>query len=82
MRLGEWCTKQRLPSIWGGAGYLDAGGLASFQGNFAEMFRRSASLIDKILKGTPPSEIPFKQSSKFDAARLSNSITIDLRSRI
>ena len=60
-RLGEWCTKQRLPSIWGAAGYLDAGGLASFQGDFAEIFRRSASLIDKVLKGTPPGEIPFEQ---------------------
>ena len=57
MRLGEWCVKQRLPSIWGGAGYLDAGGLASFQGDFAELMRRAASLVDKILKGTPPGEM-------------------------
>ena len=48
----NWCTKQRLPSIWGGSGYLDAGGLASFQGDFAELFRRSASMVDKILKGS------------------------------
>jgi len=66
MRLAEWCTKQRLPSIWGGAGYLDAGGLASFQGDFAELFRRSASLIDKILQGTPPGEIAWEQSTKFE----------------
>ena len=66
MRLGEWCAQQRLPSIWGGAGYLDAGGLASFQGDFAELFRRSASLVDKILNGTPPGEIPFEQSTKFE----------------
>ena len=32
----------------------------------AEVFRRSASLIDKILKGTPPGEIPFEQSTKFE----------------
>ncbi len=66
MRLGEWCTKQRLPSIWGGAGYLDAGGLASFQGDFAELFKRSASQVDKILKGTPPGEIAWEQSTKFE----------------
>jgi ABC transporter substrate binding protein len=57
---------QRVPSIRGGRGYLDGGGLASFQGDCAELFRRSASLIDKILKGTPPGEIPFEQSTKFE----------------
>jgi putative ABC transport system substrate-binding protein len=66
MPLGALCTKHRLPSVWGGSGYLDAGGLASFQGDFAEVFRRSASLIDKILKGTPPGEIPFEQSTKYE----------------
>ena len=66
MRLGEWCTKQRLPSIWGHSGYLDAGGLASFQGDFAELFRRSASQVDKILRGTPPGDIPWEQSTKFE----------------
>jgi putative ABC transport system substrate-binding protein len=66
MRLGEWCTQQRLPSIWGGAGYLDAGGLASYQGDFAELFRRAASVVDKILKGTPPGEIAWEQSTKFE----------------
>jgi putative ABC transport system substrate-binding protein len=66
LRLGEWCMKQRLPSIWGGAGYLDTGGLASFQGDFAALFKRSASLVDKILKGTPPGEIAWEQSTKFE----------------
>ena len=66
MRIGELCMKQRLPSIWGQGGYLDAGGLASFQGDFAAMFRRSAGLIDKILKGAKPGDIPFEQSTKFE----------------
>lgn len=66
MRLGEWCAKQRLPSIWGGGGYLEGGGLASFQGDFAALFRRSATQVDKILRGTPPGEIPWEQSTKFE----------------
>ena len=66
LSLGALCMKHRLPSVWGGSGYLDAGGLASFQGDFAEVFRRSASLIDKVLHGTPPGEIPFEQSTKFE----------------
>mgnify|MGYP003390853620 FL=1 len=66
MRIGELCTQHRLPSIWGQGGYLDAGGLASFQGDFAAMFRRSAGFVDKILKGAKPAEMPFEQSSKFE----------------
>ena len=65
-RLGELCTKHRLPSVWGGTGYLDAGGLVSYQGDFAAMARRSASFIDKILKGTKPGDIPFEQATKLE----------------
>ncbi len=65
-RLGELCIKHRLPSVWAGAGYLEVGGLVSFQGDFAAMARRSASFIDKILKGTKPGDIPFEQSTKLE----------------
>jgi len=65
-RLGELCTKHRLPSVWGGAGYLEAGGLVSYQGDFVAMARRSASFIDKILKGTKPGDIPFEQATKLE----------------
>jgi putative ABC transport system substrate-binding protein len=65
-RLGELCTKHRLPSVWAGAGYLDSGGLVSYQGDFAAMARRSASFVDKILKGTKPGDIPFEQATKLE----------------
>ena len=65
-RLGELCLKYRLPSAWGGGSYLDAGGLVSYQGDWAALFRRSASLVDKILKGAKPGEIPFEQGTKLD----------------
>lgn len=65
-RLGELCLKQRLPSIWGGKDYLEAGGLASYQSNFPAMFRRAAVLVDKILKGEKPGEIPFEQTTKLE----------------
>ena len=65
-RIGELCTKHRLPSVWPAAGYLDAGGLFSYQGDFAAMTRRSASFVDKILKGTKPGDIPFEQSTKLE----------------
>jgi len=65
-RLGELCTKYRLPSVWGGAGFLDAGGLVSYQGDFAALSRRAASFVDKILKGTKPGDIPFEQATKLE----------------
>lgn len=64
--IGTRCRALKLPSVWGGRGYLDAGGVASYQGDFAALYRRSAALIDKILKGTPPGEIPFEQGTKFE----------------
>ncbi|HEU5293873.1 MAG TPA: ABC transporter substrate-binding protein [Burkholderiaceae bacterium] len=65
-RLIELCIKHGLPSVWGGAGYLDAGGLVSYQGDFAATARRAASFIDKILKGTKPGDIPFEQATKLE----------------
>ena len=65
-KLGELCLKYRLPSIWGGAGYLDAGGLLSYQGDWPALFRRAAALVDKILKGAKPGDIPFEQGTKLE----------------
>ncbi|GAA4338221.1 ABC transporter substrate-binding protein [Variovorax defluvii] len=65
-KLGELCTQHRLPSVWGGGIFLDAGGLLSYQGDFPAMYRRAAVFVDKILKGTPPGEIPFEQGTKLE----------------
>lgn len=64
--IGARCLALKLPSVWGGRSYLDAGGVASYQGDFGALYRRSAALIDKILKGTPPGDIPFEQGRKFE----------------
>ena len=63
-RIAELCMQGRLPSVWGGRDYLEGGGLASYQSDFAEVFRRGADQIDKILKGGKPAEIPFQQATK------------------
>ena len=67
-KLGALCVKHRLPSIWGGAGYLDAGGLLSYQGDWPALFYRAAAIVDKILKGTKPGDIPFEQGTKLELA--------------
>jgi putative ABC transport system substrate-binding protein len=65
-KLGDLCLKHRLPSVWGGAGYLDTGGLASYQGDWAALFRRGAALVDKILRGAKPGEIAFEQGTRLE----------------
>ena len=65
-RLGELVAKHRLPSVWGDKSYLEGGGLASYQSDFSAIARRAASLVDKILKGAKPGEIPFEQATKLE----------------
>ncbi|MDR6860150.1 ABC-type uncharacterized transport system substrate-binding protein [Variovorax guangxiensis] len=65
-RLGELCLKYRLPSVWGHKDFLEAWGVVSYQGDFAAMFRRAATLVDKILRGTKPGDIAFEQATKLD----------------
>jgi putative ABC transport system substrate-binding protein len=56
----------RLPSTHGFREFVAAGGLMSYGANFPDMFRRAADLVDKILRGTKPGEIPVEQPTKFD----------------
>jgi len=46
--------------------YVAAGGLMSYGPNFASLFRHAANMVDKILRGTKPSDIPVEQPSKFE----------------
>jgi putative ABC transport system substrate-binding protein len=56
----------RLPTIHAERGYVEAGGLMSYGPNYPSLFRRSAELVDKILRGTRPGDIPVEQPTKFD----------------
>jgi putative ABC transport system substrate-binding protein len=56
----------RLPTVYGLREYVDAGGLMSYGPNFSDLFRRAAELVDKILRGAKPAEIPVEQPTKFD----------------
>ena len=65
-RLHELVVKHRLPSIWGHRDYLQGGGLASYQSDFPAIFRRAASMVDRILKGAKPAVTPFEQATKLE----------------
>jgi len=67
-RLGiiDFATKRRLPSMLGWKEYVEAGGLMSYGPNRDESFRRIAVYVDKILKGTKPSDLPVELPTKFE----------------
>jgi putative ABC transport system substrate-binding protein len=64
--LNDLCLQKRMPSVWGGRDFLTGGGLASYQSDFPAMFRRAATLVDYILKGQKPADIPFEQATKLE----------------
>jgi len=65
-RIAELATNNRLPTMWGESGLLDAGGLMSYGPNYAGLFRRAATYVDKILKGAKPADLPVEQPTKFE----------------
>jgi putative ABC transport system substrate-binding protein len=65
-RLVELAAKHRLPAVYPWREGVDAGGLMSYGPNGADMFRRAATYVDKILKGTKPSNLPVEQPTKFE----------------
>ena len=71
-RLNDLCLQHRMPSVWGGRDFLTGGGLASYQSDFPAIFVRAATLVDKILKGEKPADIPFEQATKLE-------LIVDLR---
>ena len=48
------------------AGVVEAGGLMSYGPNYTDLFRRAGELVDKILRGAKPADIPVEQPTKFD----------------
>jgi putative ABC transport system substrate-binding protein len=55
----------RLPTILATRDFVQAGGLMSYGPNFADLFRRAAEFVDKILRGTKPADIPVEQPARF-----------------
>jgi len=58
----------RLPTVLSYRDYVEAGGLMSYGPDYVDLFRGSADMVDKVLRGTKPGDIPVEQASKFELA--------------
>jgi len=68
VRLNALALAARLPTMHSLREYLEAVGLMSYGPNIPDLFRRAAELVDKILRGTKPANIPVEEPTKFDLA--------------
>ncbi|TAJ99069.1 ABC transporter substrate-binding protein [bacterium] len=65
-RIADLAAKGHLPSIFHVAEFVDSGGLVAYGPDRSDLFRRAATYVDKILKGTKPQDLPVEQPMKFE----------------
>jgi putative ABC transport system substrate-binding protein len=62
----ELANRNRLPAVYFFQGFVEEGGLLSYGPSDADLYRRAAGYVDRILKGTKPADLPIEQPTKFD----------------
>jgi putative ABC transport system substrate-binding protein len=65
-KLAELTLAYKLPSLFGPKEHVEAGGLMSYSPNRADLWRRSAIYVDKVLHGTDPADLPVQQPTRFE----------------
>ena len=65
-RLADLAAKHRLPAVYTVSEYVDAGGLMTYAPNLADVVRRAATYVDKILNDAKPAHLPVEQPTKFE----------------
>jgi len=64
--LVDLSAKHRLPGMYENKEFVEIGGLLSYGANLDDLYRRAATYVDKILKGTKPADLPVEQPMKFE----------------
>ena len=65
-RIIELATKYRLAAVYPQKEFVEDGGLMSYGTDLADLYRRAAIYVDKILKGAKPADLPVQQATKFE----------------
>jgi putative ABC transport system substrate-binding protein len=65
-RIADFALGQQLPSLHGVREFVAAGGLMSYGASLADLFRRAAGYVDKVLRGAQPADLPVQQPTKFE----------------
>jgi len=64
--IAELAARHRLPAMYWGPWFVEAGGLAAYSADYESMVRRAAYYVDRILKGARPADLPVEQPTKFE----------------
>ena len=64
--IAELAAKRRLPTIYASREFVEAGGLIAYGPSYPDLYRRAAAYVDKIFKGTKPSDLPVEQPTRFE----------------
>jgi len=64
--IAELAARHRIPTIFSSREFVEAGGLMSYGPNYADLYRRAATYVDKIFKGAKPADLPVEQPVKFE----------------
>ena len=65
-RIADFAASKQLPAMYGLREYVDVGGLMSYGTNQADLYRRAAGYVEKLLKGAKPADLPVQQPTKFE----------------
>jgi putative ABC transport system substrate-binding protein len=65
-QVADLAVKSRLPTIHPRPEFVEDGGLAFYGASITDLYRRAATYVDKILKGSKPAELPVEQPTKFE----------------
>jgi putative ABC transport system substrate-binding protein len=65
-RLANLATKYRLPSMYNAKEFVELGGLLTYGASIIDLNRRSATYVDRILKGAKPGDLPVEQPTRFE----------------
>jgi len=65
-QITDFAARHRLPAIYGGISFVEAGAMISYGANILDMLRRAGGYVDRILKGAKPADLPIEQPTKFE----------------